>query len=82
MQTTATALLRINFAYQFAFTTIAGTTVDFTHLREHGLRSTTGVCPMLDSLNALLLHGTMSASDARGHPHGAERSPSGHDTRI
>ena len=30
LQTTATSLLRINFAYQFAFTTIAGTTVDFT----------------------------------------------------
>jgi uncharacterized protein (DUF1800 family) len=62
LQTTATALLRINFAYQFAFTTITGTTVDFTTYANMACNATTGVCPMLDSLNALLLHGTMSAS--------------------
>ena len=54
--------MRINFAYQFAFTTITGTTVDFTTYANMACNATTGVCPMLDSLNALLLHGTMSAS--------------------
>jgi len=60
LQTTATSLLRINFAYQFAFTTIAGTTVDFTTYGNMACVPT-GSCPMLDALNSLLLHGTMSA---------------------
>jgi uncharacterized protein (DUF1800 family) len=61
LQTTATSLLRINFAYQFAFTTISGTTVDFTSYGNMACVPT-GACPMLDSLNSLMLHGTMSAS--------------------
>jgi uncharacterized protein (DUF1800 family) len=61
LQTTATSLLRINFAYQFAFTTIAGTTVDFSSYGNMAC-DPAGACPMLDSLNTLLLHGAMSAS--------------------
>ena len=61
LQTTATSLLRINFAYQFAFTTIAGTAVDFSSYGNMACNPA-GDCPMLDSLNTLLLHGAMSAS--------------------
>ena len=61
LQTTATAFLRINFAYQFAFTSIAGTTVDFTAYANLAANPA-GSGQLLDALNALLLHGTMSSS--------------------
>jgi uncharacterized protein (DUF1800 family) len=61
LQTTATAFLRINFAYQFAFTTITGTTVDFTSYANLA-SSPNASGQLLDTLNTLLLHGAMSSS--------------------
>jgi uncharacterized protein (DUF1800 family) len=60
LQTTAVALVRINFVNSFAFSTLgAGTTVSFTTYAN--MASDPGA--MVDALNALLLHGTMSATD-------------------
>jgi Protein of unknown function (DUF1800) len=59
LQTTAVALVRINFVYSFAFTNLgAGTTYNFTTYMN--MASNPGA--MIDSLNALLLHGTLSAT--------------------
>ena len=61
LQTTATALARINFVNSFVYGSIGtGTTVDFTSYAT--LATGNDPSPVLDSLNALLLHGTMSAS--------------------
>jgi uncharacterized protein (DUF1800 family) len=60
LQTTATALARANFVNSFVFGSIGGgTTVDFT---PYATLAGTGVTQLLDSLNALMLHGTLSAS--------------------
>jgi uncharacterized protein (DUF1800 family) len=60
LQTTATALARINFANSFVFGSIGGgTTVDFTVYTN---LAGTGVTQLVDSLNTLLLHGTLSSS--------------------
>jgi hypothetical protein len=60
LQTTATALVRINFVNSFAFGSLgAGTTVSFATYAN--MASNPGA--MVDALNALLLHGTMSATD-------------------
>jgi len=59
LQTTATAVIRINFVNSFVYGSIGnGTAVDFTPY------ATLAGDPdrLLDSLNTLLLHGTMSAS--------------------
>ena len=59
LQTTATAFLRINFAFSFAFGSVGtGTTVDFTNYAN--IASDPNA--LLDALNALLLHGSMSSS--------------------
>jgi uncharacterized protein (DUF1800 family) len=59
LQTTATAFLRVNFAFSFAFGSVGtGTTVDFTTYTN--LASDPNA--LLDALNSLLLHGAMSSS--------------------
>jgi hypothetical protein len=62
LDTTATTLVRINFVNSFVYTTIpAGTSVDFTPYASLAANpDATG--QLLDSLNALLLHGSLSAS--------------------
>jgi uncharacterized protein (DUF1800 family) len=62
LDTTATTLVRINFVNSFVYTTIpAGTTVDFTPYASLATNpDATG--QLLDSLNALLLHGSLSSS--------------------
>jgi hypothetical protein len=59
LQTTATAFVKINFVNSFAFGSLgAGTTVDFTSYTT--LAANPG--QLVDALNALLLHGSMSSS--------------------
>jgi uncharacterized protein (DUF1800 family) len=59
IQTTATALVRINFVNSFAFNTLGpGTTVSFTTWANMASNPSA----MIDALNALLLHGTLSAA--------------------
>ena len=59
LQTTAITQIRINFVNALVFGSIGGgTTVDFTAYASLAADPN----PLLDSLNALLLHGTMSAS--------------------
>jgi hypothetical protein len=59
LQTTAVALVRINFVNSFAFGNLgAGTTYNFTAYAN--LAGDPGA--MIDSLNALLLHGTLSST--------------------
>ncbi|HEY4837368.1 MAG TPA: DUF1800 family protein [Candidatus Acidoferrales bacterium] len=61
LQTTATALVRINFVNSFAFSSLgAGTTVSFG---TYANMASSNPGAMVDALNALLLHGTMSATD-------------------
>ena len=62
LQTTATSLARINFVNSFVFVTNglgSGTTVDFT---PYTTLAATDVNQLVDSLNTLLLHGTLSSS--------------------
>jgi len=63
LQTTAQTLVRANFVNSFVFGSIGtGTTVDFTTYANLSANpNSTG--QLLDSLNALLLHGAMSSSD-------------------
>lgn len=61
IQNTATAFARINFLNTTAFGTRAGTTIDWSALSALATNPT----QLLDNLNALLLHGTLSAN-ARG----------------
>jgi hypothetical protein len=62
LQNTAVAMVRINFANSFAFGPVGtGTTVSFATYAN--MAATSGTGPMVDALNALLLHGTMSTSD-------------------
>jgi len=62
LQNTANALVRINFVNSFAFGPIgAGTTVNFTTYTN--LATSSGTTAMVNALNALLLHGTMSSAD-------------------
>ncbi len=62
LQTTATALVRANFVNSFVFQSIgAGTTVTFTPYASLAA-SPDASGQLLDSLNALLLHGSMSSS--------------------
>jgi uncharacterized protein (DUF1800 family) len=59
LQTTAIALVRINFVNSFAFSTLGtGTTVSFTTYANMASNPSA----MIDALNALLLHGTLSAA--------------------
>jgi uncharacterized protein (DUF1800 family) len=59
IQTTATALVRINFVNSFAFSNLgSGTTVSFTTWANMASNPSA----MIDALNALLLHGTLSAA--------------------
>ena len=62
LDTTATTLIRINFVNSFVYGSIgAGTTVDFTSWANLSTNpSNTG--QLIDSLNALLLHGSLSSS--------------------
>jgi uncharacterized protein (DUF1800 family) len=56
--TTSTALYRANWTNNFVFNTIAGdTTVDYTSWAQQASNPSA----MLDSLNTLMLHGTMSS---------------------
>ena len=57
IQTTATSLLRANFVETFAFGNFGGESVDFSSYASQA--SNPGA--MLDSLNGLLMHGSMSA---------------------
>ena len=62
LQTTATALARINLAYSFVFVSTgigSGTTVDFT---PYATLAAAGANQLVASLNTLLLHGTLSSS--------------------
>jgi len=64
LQTTGTALARINLAYSFVFVSTGigtGTTVDFTPYATIAA-GTNGASQLVDSLNMLLLHGTLSSS--------------------
>jgi uncharacterized protein (DUF1800 family) len=62
LQTTATALARINLAYSFVFGSIgSGTTVDFTPYATI-VAGTNGPAQLISTLNTLLLHGTLSSS--------------------
>jgi uncharacterized protein (DUF1800 family) len=59
LQTTAVTLVRINFVNSFAFSTLGtGTTVSFTTYANMASNPSA----MIDALNALLLHGTLSAA--------------------
>jgi uncharacterized protein (DUF1800 family) len=59
IQTTATALVRINFVNSFVFNTLGpGTTVSFTTWANMASNPSA----MIDALSALLLHGTLSAA--------------------
>jgi len=64
LETTATTLVRANFVNSFVYGSIgSGTTVNFaTYASRAANPNATG--ELLDSLNALLLHNTMT-SDAR-----------------
>jgi uncharacterized protein (DUF1800 family) len=60
LQTTATSLARINFVNSFVYGAIGGgTSVDFT---PYATLAGTDVNQLVDSLNTLLLHGTLSSS--------------------
>ena len=61
LQTTATALVRANFANSFVFGTNSGTTVSFAAWASLAA-SPDAAGQLLDSLNSLLLHGSMSSS--------------------
>jgi uncharacterized protein (DUF1800 family) len=59
LQTTAVTLVRVNFVNSFAFGSIgAGTTVDFTPWANLAANPS----QLVDALNTLLLHGTLSTS--------------------
>ena len=59
LQTTAITLVRINFVNSFAFSTLgSGSSVSFTTWANMGSNPSA----MIDALNALLLHGTLSAA--------------------
>jgi uncharacterized protein (DUF1800 family) len=59
LQTTATAFVKINFVNSFVFGSLgAGTTVDFSSYNS--MAANPG--QLVDALNALLLHGSMSSS--------------------
>ena len=58
IQNTATTFERINFINTTAFRTRAGTTINWTPLANQAANPET----LLDNLNTVLLHGTMSAS--------------------
>jgi hypothetical protein len=62
LDTTATTLVRINFINSFVYSTIGtGTTVDFTSWANLSTNpNDTG--QLIDSLNALLLHGSLSST--------------------
>jgi uncharacterized protein (DUF1800 family) len=62
LQTVAQAQARINFVNSFAFTSIgAGTTLDFTTYTNLAAADPSGG-QLVDALNTLLLHGSMSSS--------------------
>jgi len=61
LQTTATALIRANFANSFVFNNNTGTTVSFASYASLAANPDASG-QLLDSLNALLLHGSMSSS--------------------
>ena len=62
LQTTATALVRANFVNSFVFGSIgSGTTVSFTPYANLAANPDASG-QLMDSLNALLLHGSMSSS--------------------
>lgn len=63
LQTTATALVRANFVNSFVYGSIgSGTTVDFTPYAALAANPDASG-QLLDSLNAVLLHSSMSSSD-------------------
>jgi len=78
IQTTATTFERINFINTIAFGTKAGTTVDFT--------SYANLAPnpnqLLDSLNTLLLHGSMSPEMRNSITTAINAVPSGSDQAL
>ncbi len=79
LETTATTLVRANFVNSFVYGSIGdGYHGEFHDVRESGRESEcTG--QLLDSLNALLLHGTMSSRRARQHSRGGECRSGGHE---
>jgi uncharacterized protein (DUF1800 family) len=63
LDTTATALVRTNFVNTFVYGSIgAGTTVDFTNYANLATNPDASG-QLLDSMNALLLHGTLSTTE-------------------
>jgi hypothetical protein len=60
LQTTATSLSRINLAQSYVYSSIgSGTTVNFA---SYANLAATDVTQMVNALDALMLHGTLSAS--------------------
>ena len=77
LQTTGTALARINFAYSFVYGSIGGgTTVDFSPYATIAA-GTNGANQLVSSLNTLLLHGTLSSSSSASILAAVNAVPSG-----
>jgi len=80
LQTTATALARINFVNSYVFGSIgSGTTVDFT---PYATLAGTDVNQLVNALDALLLHGTLSASARASVLAAINAVPSGTDQNL
>jgi uncharacterized protein (DUF1800 family) len=79
LQTTAVALVRINFVNSFAFSNLgAGTSYNFTtYVNMAGNPSA-----MIDALNALLLHGTLSAASKTAILTAANAVPTGTNQNL
>jgi uncharacterized protein (DUF1800 family) len=75
LQTTGTALARINFVNSFVYGSIgSGTTVDFT---PYTTLAATGANQLVSTLNTLLLHGTLSSSSSASIQAAINAVPSG-----
>ena len=82
LQTTATALVRANFVNSFVFGSIgAGTTVSFTPYANLAA-SPDASGQLMDSLNALLLHGSMSSSDRASILAAVNAAPAGTNQNL
>lgn len=82
LQTTATALVRANFVNSFVFGSIgAGTTVSFTPYASLAASPDTSG-QLMDSLNALLLHGSMSSSDRASILAAVNAAPAGTNQNL
>lgn len=78
LQTAATDFARINFVNTFAFGTLGGTTVDFASYANLAANPN----QLLDSLNTLLLHGSMSSDMRTSITTAVNAVPSGSDQAL